>query len=303
MLRPTDMEACTDSLKLEWRPKYVDYSAGKSYIQSIVNVSKNHSTSPSSRRVSLVSTLVGSEMELPIKEANNVWERQGAFIEWINGEVDKVDSFYTLKKAQAGQQLDMLRHQLHEMRSQRIKEIFHAHKDKIFDGESFPPPNISEKKSKSSWRKAVNLVIRPPPPPPSSHTWENMLPSPTEISIRNSGRREYIRKDNHSLPYGVVKQQLGAALREHYRSVKVLKSYATLNQKALEKIMKKYDKVVRSANPQEFMYQKVRKASFACPDALNLYLITVEDLFTRYIVDGDRKAATRKLKARTNGPG
>ncbi|OAA58003.1 signal transduction protein [Niveomyces insectorum RCEF 264] len=67
-----------------------------------------------------------SKDDICMRALDEVRERELDFFRFLDGELDKVETFYKLKEAQAGQRLNLLRDQLHEMRNRRIDEIQQA---------------------------------------------------------------------------------------------------------------------------------------------------------------------------------
>ncbi|KIV93148.1 hypothetical protein PV10_04386 [Exophiala mesophila] len=247
--------------------------------------------------------------------------RQGEFFAFLDSELVKIEAFYKSKEEEASERLQVLRHQLHEMRDRRIADIQrakqsrHAPNEALLDGiipaSAFPnaplkstaQPNGSGPDHKRKHlgdtfslgntigKTSTAMIGQSSPPDPRARA-----------RIENAGQ-DYVRHKNaNSVSYHTAKSKLKSALQEFYRALELLKSYAILNRTGFRKINKKYDKAVQARPPLRYMAEKVNTAYFVQSDVVDNYLIAVEDLYARYFERGNHKIAVRKLRSRlTNG--
>lgn len=251
--------------------------------------------------------------------------KEKEFFDWMDGQLDKVETFYKEKEDEAGERLNVLRGQLHEMRNRRIEEISNFRKVKraakseaaksIDDisgnhsppnGSGAPLPNQNILKRpvskaldglKFGQRLGVNSkALR------DMHLSPNLRPSEGQEEARvMDPSRDYVRRAHeHEVPYRSAKRKLKLALKEYYRGLELLKSYALLNRTAFRKINKKYDKAANAHPPLRYMSDKVNKAWFVQSRVLDSHLHAVEDLYARYFERGNHKVAMGKLRS-SNG--
>ncbi|XP_017056627.1 xenotropic and polytropic retrovirus receptor 1 [Drosophila ficusphila] len=100
-------------------------------------------------------------------------------------------------------------------------------------------------------------------------------------------------EDNRKMP-SIKKLRL--AMSEFYLSLIMLQHYQTLNITAFRKICKKYDKNLKSESGFDWYERFVERAPFASNTQLDRMIVTVEDLYTIYLANGDRSAAMTKLR-------
>jgi len=270
---------------------------------------------------------------------DQVRARQKEFFAWMDGELEKVETFYRLKEDEAGARLKVLREQLHEMRNRRIQEVAEAQNAKALrreaegsasDSSGKHSNGRSQKESSSdqhSSRDQLNAWLDPiervlgeakaavmkpikPRVGSNSRALQSMQASPELQPKSQTGNvsmdagRDYIRRPRHEndVPYRIAKRKLKLALQEFYRGMELLKSYALLNHTAFRKLNKKYDKAVNAYPPLRYMSEKVSKAWFVQSDVLDGHLHAVEDLYARYFERGNHKVATGKLRSSQGRP-
>ena len=227
--------------------------------------------------------------------------REKEFFEFLDNELDKVESFYEQKEEQAGLRLTALRQQLHEMKNRRteeINEINQARRQKEQDAKS-ANGSTSGKASGNENPQGVLAPIKARlfKPGPNSKALSAMPMTPVLGALGFDPNRDYTRKpQDDDVPYRVAKRKLKLALEEFYRGLELLKAYTLLNRTAFRKLNKKYDKAVNARPPYRYMNEKVNKAWFVNSDIVENYIHDVEDLYARYFEKNNHKIAAGKLR-------
>ena len=270
--------------------------------------------------------------DVPLEAYREVDARQAEFFGFLDKELEKIESFYKMKEAQASTRLQLLRDQLHEMRDRRIQEIraeqlakeeaAKHHKQSASQDQAHPDRHrhshdIRDLKASATlkWMKPFESVIgigparigktskflqsHTSPPGPLPHNFRG------PDSQRPEGWRDFSRRPTHpdDVPYRSAKRKLKLALQEFYRGLELLKAYALTNRTAFRKINKKYDKAVKARPTQRYMSEKVNKAWFVQSEVLEGQIVAVEDLYARYFERGNHKVAVGKLRSRSTRAG
>jgi len=258
---------------------------------------------------------------------HDVRNREREFVGWMDQQLEKIETFYKMKEDEGEGRLNILRDQLHEMRDRRIDEIARARRDTDApkeDGHTWPEmfgssqPHIGEENGTGSaplshdntgtWISPLERMIgnaktktMGPRPGANSKALLSMGHSPDKKAAETSRRdpgEDYVRRHyEHEVPYRSAKRKLKLALKEFYRGLELLKSYALLNRTAFRKINKKYDKAINAHPPMRYMNEKVNNAWFVNSDALERHIHAVEDLYARYFERGNYKVAVGKLRS------
>ncbi|KAI1135205.1 EXS-domain-containing protein [Hypoxylon sp. FL0543] len=231
--------------------------------------------------------------------------REKEFFDFLDSELDKVETFYKQKEEQAGQRLAALREQLHEMRHRRNRELaeMKQRRERSESGDNNDGKGVSSGANGShNWAEPLKSRIFKPGA--NSKAFSKLHFTPVLGAIGADARRDYIRRpDSHDVPYRTAKRKLKLALQEFYRGLELLQSYAQLNRTAFRKLNKKYDKTVNARPPYRYMNEKVNKSWFVNSNTVDEYLHAVEDLYARYFEKGNRKIATGKLHRLNRRPG
>ncbi|KAG5919850.1 hypothetical protein E4U42_006402 [Claviceps africana] len=242
-----------------------------------------------------------SRIESAVSDLDLVREKERKFYEFMEAELDKVESFYKLKEDQAGERLSLLRQQLHEMRNRRIHEMSRR-PDADVDGGQCTYGDDS-RDGMNGWVQPIKAKIFPPGP--NSKAFQNMPTTPhlPAIASANDAARDYSRRrQKEDVSYRTAKRKLKMALQEFYRGLELLKSYALLNRTAFRKLNKKFDKAAQARPSLRFMNDRVNKAWFVQSDILDGHIKAVEDLYARYFERGNHKLAAGKLRSLTQRP-
>ncbi|GAO16878.1 hypothetical protein UVI_02011980 [Ustilaginoidea virens] len=241
-----------------------------------------------------------SKMDSNLSDFGLVREREREFYEFLDSELDKVETFYKLKEDQAGQRLSVLRQQLHEMRNRRMQEIYNNPYDPGMNGRHDTDAEIP-KDNQNGWVQPIRARMFPPGP--NSKALQTMAPTqylPAGASAGDAARDYSRRRQKEEVSYRTAKRKLKLALQEFYRGLELLKSYALLNRTAFRKLNKKFDKAANARPPLRYMNEKVNKAWFVSSDVLDGHIKAVEDLYARYFERGNYKLAAGKLRSITS---
>jgi hypothetical protein len=228
--------------------------------------------------------------------------KNDVFVEWMQSELDKVETFYKLKENEATRYMVALREQLHEMRDRRLEQEHIGKKGSQTDGNTSGANDRFGHHIGSNWLHKVDGMRRHSSKPDVQAL--QSLGSPSiqmqEIVSDSENRpddRDFVRKKpGNDISYTSARKKLKLALKEYYRGLELLKSYVLLNQKAFRKIQKKYDKAVFARPTQRFMTESVNKAWFVQSEVLDHHMTVVEDLYSRYFERGNHKLAVGKLR-------
>ncbi|KAJ5689214.1 hypothetical protein N7462_003606, partial [Penicillium macrosclerotiorum] len=231
--------------------------------------------------------------------ALEVERRQDEFFAFLDGELDKIDSFYQMKEQEATDRLKVLRQQLHIMRDQRIQEVLAAKRaNKRINHDSSNGSNGFGKFNSSRIRDTFTGKTRIGK---NSEALAQMATPGMHARDREFilNRRDFMRRQDppsNDVSYRSAKRKLKHALQEFYRGIELLKGYAYLNRTAFRKINKKYDKAVNARPPLRYMSDRVNKATFVQSEVIESLMVAVEDLYARYFERGNRKIAASKLR-------
>ncbi|KAK4169090.1 EXS family-domain-containing protein [Cladorrhinum sp. PSN259] len=248
---------------------------------------------------SAVTQQVTNKSETGTHNFDSVRAAERDFFNFLDKELDKIETFYKQKEDQATERLVTLRAQLHEMRNRRTAEIAEAKRTREVSrnpSSSDDDAGIKNKDGNRDWISPLKGKFLKPGP--NSKALQKMTRTPVMHSQNVDDGRDYVRRPpGDDVPYRVAKRKLKIALQEFYRGLELLKSYALLNRTAFRKLNKKYDKAVKARPPYRYMNEKVNKSWFVNSDILDGHITTVEDLYARYFERGNHKIAAGKLRS------
>ena len=207
--------------------------------------------------------------------------REQEFFSFLDRELQKVEEFYAQKETQSEQRLQVLRQQLHIMRTRQGKR-------KRLSGGFSIRSRSSDKEVPSHFEQAVPFT--------------SVNPSSGAFSVRDYVKK---RSTEDDVSYRNAKQKLRLALQEYYRGLQLLKSYALLNLTAFRKLLKKCDtsSQMNGRSGNDYMTKSVLNAEFVKSNTTEDYVEQVEDLYTRYFENGNRKMARTKLRRLASAEG
>ncbi|KAK3902916.1 hypothetical protein C8A05DRAFT_33337, partial [Staphylotrichum tortipilum] len=248
---------------------------------------------------STVTRQASNKFEIGMQNLDYVRSAECNFFAFMDGELDKIETFYKEKEDRATERLAALRVQLHEMRNRRTAEIAEAKSKRELGRNGSGSDSNTEGRNKDEDRDWITpLKERFRKPGPNSKALQKMTRTPVMTGQGQDSGRDYVRQaPADDVPYRTAKRKLKLALQEFYRSLELLKSYALLNRTAFRKLNKKYDKAVNARPPYRYMNDKVNKSWFVNSDMVDGHIHTVEDLYARYFERGNHKIAVGKLRA------
>jgi hypothetical protein len=245
--------------------------------------------------------------------------RKADFFAFLSKEVSRINAFYTAKEEDAVKQLTLLREQLHIMRERRLAEIEYLEKYGKLPGTTtasaghehgFRLPFLQHRvRSSDTERPQSRLSI-------AQETLDRVrtsrvgetsaamaqLGTPTGIWQPRPDQRDYgLRQQDVS--HHTAKRKMKIAIAEYYRSLELIKSYASVNRTAFRKIVKKYDKTARSRQKSQYMDEHVNSAYFVKSEKIDMLIADSESLYSRYFEKGNHKIAVAKLRAKITKAG
>ena len=231
------------------------------------------------QRVATFVRMPTNGLELKMAPNDIVSLREREFFTFTDKELRNIQAFYEQKEVQASERLAALRQQLHIMRTRGKKRS---------SGSSFISKRFSRQEQPSKASGAIPFT-------------------PLDRTTQHKSNRDYVRRrtTDEDVSYRNAKQKLRLALQELYRSLELLKSYSLLNLTAFRKLLKKCDKVNRPGGRSgaEYMSEFVLPAGFVKSNSTEELVEQVEDLYTRYFEDGNRKLARTKLRRLASAEG
>jgi len=254
---------------------------------------------------------------MPLEGLKAIDTKQAEFFDFLDKELNKIETFYSSKEEEATKRLDTLRAQLHTMRDHRLEEIVQAQRrkeareakghDALEGVDEFNQSSghlLSNPEHVKDLPNALDMLYHPIKTakqiqfrPHPQHN--NNLATPPSSAVDHS--RDYTRRpEKPEVPYLTAKRKLKAALQEYYRGLELLKAFALLNRTAFRKINKKYDKAVHARPTMRYMYERVNNARFVKSSVLDGHITAVEDLYARYFEKGNHKVAVNKLRKKNS---
>ncbi|CCH41884.1 putative membrane protein [Wickerhamomyces ciferrii] len=213
------------------------------------------------------------------------------FIDWLDSELEKIEVFYREKEEQAVERFLLLQDQLYQLKEQKENLKYkrgHEHSEELL--------HLKMDEAKRKLRKINKYEL--PSLPKFPFKKKKKVKSDDDDSYYDDqhSRRDYVPRDKHRVPYYVAKRQIKSAVQEYYRGLELLKSYRMLNRTGFRKLVKKFDKQTHSELSNWYI-EKVNSNYFGTSDVLDNMIPKVEELFSLYFENGNRKVAVEKLRS------
>ncbi|KAL8791151.1 MAG: hypothetical protein Q9195_006048 [Heterodermia aff. obscurata] len=256
--------------------------------------------------------------DVPMEAYKDFDLRQAEFLNFLDKQLEKIETFYKMKEMEAVERLSVLKQQLHEMRDRRVAEVEAAQRakeqarqdrerlgSKYSENINAEGDRVGSTSSALKWIQPIEnamgfgnhfgkntKAMKQMASPGLQHTLSH-----DQVDFRKDFTRRPTNYDD--VPYRSAKRKLKLAMLEYYRGLELLKSYALLNRTAFRKINKKYDKACQARPTGRYMSEKVNKAWFVQSEVLEAHIVAVEDLYARYFERGHHKVAVGKLRSKT----
>ncbi|BFZ55843.1 Xenotropic and polytropic retrovirus receptor 1 [Savitreella phatthalungensis] len=253
----------------EWRSAYFDYKKGKKLIKR-VELSRSNTRDTVTLETS---TLLDNHESSALfgDEHNTVAVFEG----FLKSEMARIDEFYCRKEADAARRLGEIRVQLREMRD--LRDVF------------------------KQARTSVEVVERPQ----SAHIvaiWDRLkadIRSALEYADSDLIDR-YPLRDNSpnatstqlSINYRIVRRRIRLAMKEFYHSLELLASYQALNQTAITKVLKKFEKAARIPLKTAYLDYFHSKTSVGQSEETEHLIRETETLYTDNFFSSRKHALT-----------
>ncbi|KAK9451922.1 EXS family-domain-containing protein [Limtongia smithiae] len=276
-------------------PRFDKYSLKKSKYGGVDarSTASRESRAQSLQRIETNKTIMSSMEECNSRCADDPEYRD--FMRWLDGQFEKVQSFYQEKEVEAVARFEKIREQLHLLRDQKMRE-----REKWDEEHELQPTKANGKKSGTALEKIARTCY---------DRWDQFhkkldlhhLPLARD-SANHSEQRDFERRSRpSSVPYAMARRKLKQAVMEYYRGLELLKSYRLLNRTALQKMTKKFDKTAVTKISPWYM-DRVTKSYFGQSNVIDDLMGQTEDIFSRYFERGNRKHAIEKLRSREVQP-
>ncbi len=169
------------------------------------------------------------------------------FLAWLDGELQKVDTFYQEKEQDIAERYKLLSNQLHRLSNLR---------DEVKYRPSTVGSTTVQFNHLAIYRSIRDLI----PSLPSA--------SPGQWSDHQRRRNSDKEKEMDSLDCEITRRRLKQATMEAYREMETLMSYRLLNRTAVTKLLKKSDKAT-GKNISEDYTQRIKAMHFDQSDDLS----------------------------------
>lgn len=231
----------------EWRSHYIDYEGLKKLIYQLERDALPHQGGDEEEATGLVTR-----------------DAEAVFREVVNREVYKVNSFFSKKEAEAHDENDSLRMEVHDFESEDLAiqdQSFRDSQDGGFSSDEDEPPSAQ----------------------------------PTQRRRRLSLRRLDINNQEHDFRRMTLRKRIV----RHYVTLVELLNFADLNRTGLRKALKKFDKVMGASLLPVYtseILEKVHAFSIRTHERLNSRIEWLVGTYAKLCFEGDFDKAQETLK-------
>lgn len=245
------------------------------------------------------------------------------FIEWVDIELLKVNSFYKSKELECTTRFIVLLDQLDQLKYQEVmfkKANTTSHNENPTESSSQQQsPCLHHRTNNDSnnnanditnnRRRHLTSIFNPVSILERVHFIFNYFEMPTfpsyywrkSVLSRHNSDSSNMDDDETSVapPPFISRIMIKKAICELYHTVELLSSFRVVNRTAFRKLIKKYDKRCHDSRLPAYM-RKVDAMYFNTSDVLSKLTENIEDVFTASFEEGHRKTAITNLRSFAN---
>lgn len=218
----------------------------------------------------------------PINGSDSRTSARKEFFAWVNGEVSKVNRFYESMEHECAAKIQLLETQLEHF--QRHRAIHHQER------------NSKVPKSAFTFLETLDLPSLPAVFHRSKNTRENVgLSHPNGFHQRRQAAHtsDFDNHDDH-VGYYQAKGMLKVAVSDLYQSLLQLRGFRQLNETAMRKIVKKFDKQLHFNTLDKYL-EETKSLRFRAGENLEEMLRRCESMYTTNFTKGNHKLAVESL--------
>ncbi|KAF9325417.1 hypothetical protein BG006_011100 [Podila minutissima] len=246
-----------------------------------------------------------------------------AFFDFLDDQLEMVDTFYKEKELEAVTKLKVIKQQLYVANEwKRRYDVRKAKADaesRWYEAEWSRMRNGIGNLMRADTTLTEDVVIGPldsDPPHVGAHPRSQACGFSTSSGQGSAGLRhrgnakpgvdpavrqeQMIQEDEEDrrqhLNHKVARTRIKTALSEFYRSLEMLKNYKALNSTGFAKIMKKFDKTAGWKASKAFEHSKLLPRYFMTSTLLKDLTVETEDLYINSFEQGHRRRGMAKLR-------
>lgn len=256
---------------------------------------RSHSTS--------VLYMRGMQPLLTSENSNITTLAKRQFLDWVNVEVLKVESFYKSKEAECSKRYFVLLDQLAQLKEHGIANTptgienhrnchQHSNKKKSKIMRSF---DIQKKIRSISFTRRFHFIVNyfdlPSFP---SYFW---LQNRQQLNQDDAEYDELVNAlGNSPSSLLISRYMIKKAICELYHTLELLNSFRAVNKTAFRKLIKKFDKRCHESKLDHYK-RKVENMDFSKSHIVSKLTQSIEDIYTNTFEEGHRKTAIAKLRS------
>lgn len=250
------------------------------------------------------------------------------FFAALDGELDRIVTFYLERESDMTKRYEMLARQLEELAEHRREyKLLH--------------PSSNSKNANGDLSSRLSKLVSPVAP--AYHNRNDVARKPSQklskapdtenhaqISLSDPGDKrraaalikmlnvtggspseeedEEIRQANRLAAlsydperYKAARKKLKVAVLEYYKGLEILKNYKILNRTGFAKILKKFEKTTQVPCSNPYYKAKITPSVLVSSDTVERLIKSTEEIYTAYFEHGNRKRALERLRIQSSG--